>query len=162
MGVIQNPAQTLQSERLRFPGMLPREIIIFRNWLRMYETQYDRIEYNVRIGSGLDPGPTWPDYVRQSAIANTQLRIDAVAYKGDAVTLIEVKDKAGASALGQLLTYEAVWLEDHPGSAPPALTLITNRLQNNLLPLLRKSNIHLDLVQADFSELRSKAYVPGF
>jgi hypothetical protein len=161
MGAIQNLAQTLQADRLRFPGMLPREIIIFRNWLRMYESNWDRFDYNCRIGAGHDPGASWPDYIRKQAIANTQLRLDACAWKGDAPTLIEVKDRAGASAVGQLLTYEAVWLEDYPNGPPPALILVTNRLQNNILPLVRKGNIRLDVVPADFSELRLKPFVPG-
>ena len=97
-------AQRMQADRLRFPGMLPREILIFKTWLAQHEAEYDRFDYNFRIGAGQDPGPTWPDYIRKCAIENSQLRIDALAWKANAPTIIEVKDRAGASALGQLLT----------------------------------------------------------
>jgi hypothetical protein len=156
------PAITMQADRLRFPGMLPREILIFKNWLTAHEAEYDSFDYNKRIGAGQDPGPTWPDYVRQCAIANTQLRIDAVAYKAGVPTLIEVKDRAGASALGQILTYEAVWLKDYPQGPAPLLILVTNRIQLNMGPLIQKSGVRLDVVPTDFSSLKPGLYAPGY
>jgi|SRR5215469_7892423 len=156
------PAQLLQADRLKFPGMLPREVLIFKNWLVAHESEFDSFDYNVRIGSGHDPGPAWPDYVRQQAIANTQLRIDAVAHKNGAVSIIEVKDRAGASAVGQLVTYDAVWQEGTAGLPAPNLILVTNRVQPNILPLIKKANIRLDVVPTDFSSLKPKPYYPGY
>lgn len=143
----------MQQDRLSFPGMLPREILIFKNWLKLHEGEYDRFDYNVRIGAGVDPGPTWPDSVRKQAIANSQLRIDSVAWKGTTPTIIEVKDRAGASAIGQLVTYEAVWIKDNPGTPAPVLLMVTNRIQHNMLPVLAKAGIGLAQVATDFSSL---------
>lgn len=158
----QNPAQLLQKERLLWPGMLPAEILIFQNWLKIYGANYDKIEGNVRIGAGHDPGPSFADYIRKDAMMSTKLRIDAVAYQGAKPTLIEVKRRAGASALGQLLTYEAVWIEDFPATAKPALLLITDQLQPNILPLIKKAGIALAVVKTDFSVLSPKMYAPGY
>lgn len=143
----------MQAERLKYPGLLPREIIILRTWLLAHELEYDRFEYNVRVGAGVDPGPQWPENIRKQAIENTQKRIDAVAYKGDSATIIEVKDRAGASAIGQLLTYLPLFEEAFPAYKSPAMILITNRVQPDLLPVLERAGIRLDLVAADFSEL---------
>ena len=162
MSLTTTPAQVLQQHRLNYPGMLPREIIIFREWLKQHESEYDRIDYNVRIGSGTDPGPGWPDNVRQMAIQNTQLRIDAVAWQGNQPTIIEVKDRAGASAAGQIVTYEAVWEKDQLSALPPKLLLISNKVQPNILPLLAKANVTLNLVVADFSILGTKPFFPGY
>lgn len=152
---MSTPAQTLQSERLKYPGLLPREIIVLRNWLKLHESEYERFEYNVRLGAGHDPGPTHADEIRRMAIMNTQKRVDAVAYKGNSVFLIEVKDRAGFSAVGQLVGYEALWRDDHPTDPPPNLVLVCNRFAGDLLPVLRKQGIELAVVEADFAELRS-------
>ena len=162
MGTTITPAQLLANERLQWPGMLPREVIIFREWLRLHAGEFDRFDGNVRIGAGHDPGPTWPDEIRRMAIMNTQLRVDAVGYQGAKPFLIEVKDSAGASATGQLVTDEAVWLQDFPSTPAPGLILVTNRVQANILPLIQKMGIRLDVVQVDFSELATKTYYPGF
>lgn len=147
---------------MNYPGLLPREVLLLREWLKLHEQEYDRFDYNVRIGAGVDPGPGWPQEIRSMAIQNTQLRVDAVGWSGLQPTIIEVKDRAGASAVGQLVTYEAVWEKDQLSALPPKLLLITNRVQQNILPLIAKSGINLQVVQADFSILRPKPYYPGY
>lgn len=160
--VPQNVAQLLQSERLKWPGMLPAEVLIFKGWLEKYGANYDRVDGNVRIGAGFDPGASWPEEQRRNAILNTKLRIDAVAYQGEKPTLIEVKRSAGASALGQLLTYEAVWLKDYPATPAPGLALVTNAIQDNMMPLITKAGIVLYLIPTDFSVLALKSFKPGY
>lgn len=158
----QNVAQLLQSDRLKWPGMLPAEVLIFKNWLEKYAANYDRIEGNVRIGAGFDPGAAWPEEQRRNAIMNTKLRIDAVAYNGEKPTLIEVKRRAGASAIGQLLTYEAVWMKDFPATPEPGLALVTNDLQDNMMPLVTKAGIQVYIVATDFAPLALKSFRPGY
>ena len=149
-------AQTLQSERMKYPGLLPREILVLRAWLKLHESEYDRFDYNVRLGTGFDPGPTFPDNIREMAKANTQKRIDAVAYKGAAVTLIEVKDRAGFSAIGQLVGYFHMWKDAHPTDPDPTLLMVCNRTVDDMALVLAGAHIELALVEVDFSELRMR------
>jgi hypothetical protein len=147
-------AQRLQAERLKYPGLLPDEIIVFRAWLKLHESEFDSFDYNVRIGQGQDPGPTFSDEVRRAAILNSQLRIDAVARKGGTVSLIEVKRRAAPANIGQLVVYQHVWIGEHPGDPPPDLIMVSNVFTPHILPAVRELKIRLDVVQADFSELR--------
>lgn len=158
----QNVAQLLQGDRLKWPGMLPAEILIFKNWLEKYAANYDRIDGNVRIGKGFDPGASWPAEQRRNAIENTKLRVDAVAYQGTHPTLIEVKRGAGASAIGQLLTYEATWVKDYPATPAPGLALVTNSIQENMMPVIAKTGIQLYLIPTDFSVLALRSFKPGY
>jgi len=147
------PAQYLQADRLRFPGMLPREIIIFKAWLSRHEKDYDRFDFNVRVGRGSDPGPGWDAATRAMAIMNSQKRIDAVAWHGNQPVIIEVKDRAGLSVVGQLVGYRALWPAAFPGTPTPKLLLVTNRPSPDLLPVLQHADILMEVVQADFSQL---------
>lgn len=151
---MSTPAQRLQSDRLNFPGMLPREILVFKSWLRLHEAEYDRFEYNVRLGEGHDPGPQFPAEARRMAIMNSQKRVDAVGWKSDQPTLIEVKDRAGFSAIGQIVGYDALWRHQNPTSAAPKLILVCNRFANDILQVLQRQGIELAVVEADFSILR--------
>jgi hypothetical protein len=176
MSLPLNPAQRLQSERLKFPGLQPDETLLLRNWLVIHEAEYDAFDYNARIGVGDDPGPAYADYARQNAVLNSQLRIDAVAWKfggsdqflrlvpppagiyasmsSAQATIIEVKRRAATGAVTQLITYSLVWMEDFPDTVPPNLILIANTVSPTISPVLKRANIRLDLVQADFSILR--------
>ena len=146
-------AQLLQADRLRFPGMLPREVLIFKTWLASHESEYDSFDYNARIGAGFDPGAAWGESIRAMAIANSQKRLDVVAMQGSQATLCEVKDRAGAAALGQLLTYMPLWSIAHPDLPRARMRLITNRLQPDIGVVATFWGIEVDVVPCDFSVL---------
>lgn len=151
------PAQRLESDRHKYPGMAPREVIIFRAWLALHQSEYDRFEYNVRVGNGIDPGDDYPAIYRQQYIENTQKRVDAVAWKGDQPTIIEVKDRATASSMSQILTYKALWPITFPDSPAPKLLLVTNRVAADMPIVLDATGITLEFVPADFSSLANSA-----
>lgn len=195
---MSTPAQTLQSERFQYPGLLPREIIILRQWLKLHQQEWQRWVYNLRVGQGLDPGTGWTPEVRRSAIINSMKRIDAVAFNGspewlatfdawynkpaqviplvngntDVVSatanlwlapvplgwtdalILEVKDRAGPPALGQLITYRELWLAAEPGTKAPALMIVTNRVTPDLLVPAKALGIGVEVVEASFDELK--------
>jgi hypothetical protein len=147
------PAQRMEIDRHKYPGMAPREVIIFRAWLALHQTEYDRFDYNVRVGNGTDPGPMYPAIYRQQYIENTQKRIDAVGWQGSQPTIIEVKDRATASCMSQILTYKVLWPVTFPNTPPPKLLLVTNRVAADMPMVLDASGITLEIVPADFSSL---------
>src|SRR5215469_18677749 len=118
------PAQRLESERAKFPAMQVDEILVWQNWLKLHQAEYDRFDYNVRLGVNLDPGPDFPDNIRRAAIAARSLRVDAVGFQADTPTLFEVKRRAGPQNVGQLLTYLHLWQSAGLTAAAPALRLV--------------------------------------
>ena len=168
-------AQRLESLRFKFPGLIPEETLVAREWLKLHEGEYSGFQYNVRIGSGDDPGPAYPEYARKMAIGNSQLRLDAVAWQDlkpgfvladdtdpeitlaenpiAVPTLIEFKRRAATSAVSQLLAYAHLWADDFGEDRPPRLRLVANRASDTILPILQRANITLDLVAVDFSPL---------
>ena len=144
--------------------MLPREVLIWRTWLTTHEREYDSFQYNLRIGPGYDPGPAWPDNLRLMAIANSQKRLDAVAWQGNLVTLIEVKDRAGASALGQLLTYYPLWSLQHTDVPRAKMLLISNRIQPGIDTAAAYHGVSVVVIPVDFSILardrRASPFLP--
>lgn len=134
------------SDRSKYPGLDPAEVPILKGWLAKHLSEYDRFDFNVRVGAGADPGPTYDPATRAMAVANSQKRIDAVGYSGTQPTIIEVKDRAGTSALGALLTYAHLFAMQYSGLAAPRLLLVTNRLQADMEGPLRAAGIAWELV----------------
>jgi hypothetical protein len=173
---IQGVPQRMQVDRLRFPGMAPREILVFKNWLRAHETEYPGspaplllrpsqgdnqaiflatpFDYNFRIGNGFDPGPTWPEEQRRNAILNSQKRIDALAYRGGRVTIIEVKDRATFAAVGQIVAYNVLWQREFPTVGIEQLVIVCNRADPDTIDAAQKIGIRVDIFATDFSSLR--------
>lgn len=172
------PAQTLQQERTRFPGMLPREILVWRNWLRTNSERFDRYEYNLRIGQGTDPGEGFSKELRRDAILISRKRVDVVAWRAGRVTLIEVEDNPGLSNFGQIAGYEFLWKDflRHGGLSPldvelgltkffpadlpfdlnPSLMLICARIGVDARLVMERSGILVEIVETDFRELKPR------
>ncbi len=142
------PQPSLQSDRLKYPGLFPAEVPILRAWLALHQSEYDTFDYNVRVGTGFDPGPAYAPEIRTMAVQNTQYRIDLVASKGNQDTLVEVKQHAGLSALGQVLGYEHLWMEAHPGRPTPRLLVVTSDPQPDLPRILAANGINLEVVKS--------------
>jgi hypothetical protein len=135
-----------ESDRITFPALLPAEIAVWRAWLALHQTEYSSFDYNVRVGPGFDPGTGVEQFVRDSAMASTRKRIDAVAWQGDQPTIIEVKDRAGLSAIGQLLGYIVHWKIERPNSPPPRRLLVANRLAPGVQEVLQEHSLPFELV----------------
>jgi hypothetical protein len=118
------PQAPRQAERTYYPGMRPREGAIFRQWLLRHESEYERFEYNVRVGPGRDPGSEFDEATRKAGIESSQKRIDAIAWAGGRATIIEVKDFALELAIGQVLQYASLWATYQQGVPGPAARLL--------------------------------------
>lgn len=134
------------SEFSKYPAMSPAEVEIFKRWAALHEKEYDRFDFNVRVGKGIELGPTYSESARANARLNSQKRIDAVGYKGPQPTIIEVKDRAGASALGEILTYGYLYVDDHPDQPSVYVLLVTNTLQPDMETVLIRFHIPWELV----------------
>jgi hypothetical protein len=176
MATATNPAIRFQADRLRFPGMQLREILIWKNWLYGNSTRFDRYEYNVRLGDGVDPGPSYPDSSRRQWIANSMKRVDVIAVKGERVTIIEVEENPGLTAFGQLAGYLTLWRRRIQNGGPPAVHLqlgvekffpadlpldpspagfiVGARVGNDALAVAQSSNVAVEVVPTDFSPLK--------
>jgi len=96
------------------PGHAAGEQMIVKAWLADQGSTYQRFGFNVRIGQGADIAIDAPDSTRRFLRATTRKRIDVVAFRGSAVTLLEVKIQANLGALGQMLGYRHLWSLEHP------------------------------------------------
>jgi len=148
------PAQRLESDRHKYPGMAPREVLIWRKWLEAHQHEYIDWNYNVLVGNGTDPGEPYPQVYRDQYIRNTQKRMDAAAYQGIQPFIFEAKARATASSMSQLLTYKALWPITFKGTPPPILVLVSDRVAADMPMVLAASGIRFDQVDGvDFSVL---------
>lgn len=177
MTVVDGVAQRLESDRHKFPGLLPDEVLVLRAWLTINERGFDRFDYNLRLGPEQDPGPNYTPDVRRCAILIHQMRLDAVGWRGvqndllpgattkaadvyhlfpsAAATIVECKRRATPSAVGQIISYRDTWMHENPSAPRPDLVIVCNTYTPNIVPALTQNRIQLNTVKADFSILRN-------
>ena len=111
-----------------FKHMLPRDAKLWQRFLFHHQDYFERFDYDVRVGDGVDIGPGFPDFAVTQAKLLTQKRIDAVGYHGTEIWVIEAKPDAGLSALGQLLGYRVLWNNQYPQQPVTYLAIVTDFL----------------------------------
>ena len=131
---------------LKYPHMLPADVILWERFLSRHKEEFDRFEYDVHIGKVKPIYPTSPVNLMKLAEAVSRKRIDVVAWRGEIAFIIEVKPYAGLSALGQLLGYEILYKREYPGAYTLRLGVVTDRLDEDMEVLFDHYNIHIWVV----------------
>ncbi|MGH7273624.1 MAG: hypothetical protein ACREIQ_04110, partial [Nitrospiria bacterium] len=91
-----------------------------------YPDRFTSVEYDVRVGQGIEPPAGLTPALNKMAEALTRQRIDAIGESEGGKTLVEITPSAGTDSLGQLLVYKELWMMDHEGGPEPALMLVTD------------------------------------
>lgn len=108
-------------------GMSREDYLIWKVYRTRYIPGHSDIYFNVRLGSGVDPGPSYSDSDRSYWVTMTQLRADVIYVDADKVTILELRDAAKADVVGRLLAYRMLLLEDDPFNKPIVMQVATNR-----------------------------------
>lgn len=101
----------------------PPERALAFNWLTANIDQYDDIDWQKRVGPGLQLGGDYLPGVQAMAYQATRKRADLVAYRNNATTIIELKDHVDLAAVRQALEYAALW-KFAPADPPVAAVLV--------------------------------------
>ena len=123
------------------PHMLPEDTEVFMRWLHRYGSLFDSFDYDVRVGQGRDPGPTYPQNIRQMAISLSQRRIDCVAYRRDSIHIIEVTKTADMTALGQVTAYPILFRQTYETTARLIPAVVCEHLGSDVEIAYRRSNV---------------------
>jgi len=132
--------------QLRYDGLGPTDTELMTAFLKKYGGRYEKAEYNIRVGQGLQLGKEYTESIRIAAKALTQHRIDACFWDDKRLYIAEAKAYAGTTALGQLLTYEILYRKTYHYKGPIQLILITDSLQPDMEEVFTAYNIDIFLV----------------
>lgn len=98
--------------RGHYPHMLPEDIPTWEAFLNKNLALFERIYYDVRVGGVMTTDPQYTEKEKEMFYNNTAKRIDALGDLKDEIWIIEVAERPGLRAIGQLQTYIALWIED--------------------------------------------------
>jgi len=101
-------------ERIKYPHMVPQEVEIWKRFLKKYGEKFTGFRYDVHVGEGIGRIPGIGKNYQDMAIMLSQKRIDVVGSRAGDIYIIEIKERAGMSAIGQLIAYRKLY-EDKYG-----------------------------------------------
>ena len=124
-----------------YKHLLPQEIKLWREFIKIHGNYFQRFEYDVHVGQGAPIDPAMPDNWKRQVSALSKFRIDVVGYRPGEEWIIEVKPEAGSSSIGQLLSYRELYLEEYPTINKVYLAIVTNVLRHDMDKLFKRFGI---------------------
>lgn len=124
-----------------FTHMSQEEKAIWVRWLQQGGVQYSPFLYDIRVGDGLQMPAGSSGYAIRSAYALTTKRIDALYFDHGHPVIVEVKRRAGLSAVGQLKGYRDLYMRTPGVIDTPTMLLVTDTLQPDMETVLRTEGI---------------------
>lgn len=104
----------------------PPEAALAAAWLESHIDSYDDIDWQKRVGPGVELGPDYSQNIQLMAYQATRKRVDLVAYANDSTTIIELKDHVDLAAVRQALDYAQLW-PIAPTLPPVAAVVVVGR-----------------------------------
>ncbi len=127
----------------RIPGHTQWESALMHEWLVLAGAAWEGFDFNVRLGGGYDPGPTYPAAIREGSILNTQPRADGIAYRGRQAAIVEIKISLYLYALGQLIGYEHLYRIAHPETTTIEKIAVAHAIQPNVAQVLSAQGVKI-------------------
>jgi hypothetical protein len=131
----------LESERGQYEGLNLDSRNLWVQWLKLYQSEFESFTYNVRLGKGLDPGPSVSDTTRAQWRALTSKRADVVAERPGQTWLIEVEPRVTARTVGQIVVYAHLLPQYWPVRTSLISAVVCQRLGYDMGSVLKRQNV---------------------
>lgn len=133
-------------KRYWYPHLKPRDIEIWNRFIDKYPDAYLECQYDFAIGD-------IPQFMKERSSVEGQAmqelykkKIDVLGHNLDGIDLIELKPSAGASSIGQVLGYKAVYERDEKPGKPVRPVIITDELRPDMDFLVQQGGVTLFVV----------------
>jgi hypothetical protein len=127
--------------RTPYAHLLPEDAEVWSRWLAKWGQFYLGFEYDIRVGTGRDPGKVFPENIRQMAIGLSQRRIDAVGYQRGCRTIFEITRVADQRCIGQLISYPKLYVETHHPKCTIKTAVVCEQLGTDMASAFRALDI---------------------
>jgi hypothetical protein len=126
--------------------MVADEAAVWDRFIEKFPGRFDSVDYDFRVGEGETKLPFEEEnYVRMAKMLS-QLRIDALCWNGDQSTIIEVKERAVLSAIGQLQGYKILFVKDLENFLSPQLLMVCSVITEDVKHVFQTVKIPVEVV----------------
>jgi hypothetical protein len=128
------------------PHMLKPDVPVWYRFLEKYGHLFEKLYYDCLLGGPtLSPEQEKDPFWKMHRMTLSK-RADAIAELKDRVWIIEVTAVPGLRAIGQLMTYRALWIEDTAIAKPEDLVLVAEASDQDMLSAATLYGIQIYIV----------------
>lgn len=133
----------------RPPAMLETDIPVWWRWLEMNRAFVLRVFYDCLVGGKFYTEKQLKDPMLKLWRRNLAKRIDALVETANEVWICEVAFAGGIRSIGQLVTYQTLWMQDPKIIKPERLLLICAGTDEDIANAAATIGIQLHIIPAE-------------
>ena len=128
------------------PHMSPEDFKLFKRWGIAAFKEAINVYYDVGLGEGAPAPENTDPSMRLMWQKVTQKRADVIVEYLNHVDIVELRFNATSNAIGRLLSYQMLWLDDPPIAKLTFFNLVSNRFDPDLERLAGQHDIRYLIV----------------
>ena len=133
-------------KRRKYPHLIQEETDVWNRFVDKFPKRYKSVDYDFRVGNGQIPPEGYTKNYERMVTMLTQHRIDVLAWVGDYPTIIEVKNRAILSTVGQLIGYRTLFEADFPNLEKPGLLCVCASISDDVKMVFDVQGIPVEVV----------------
>jgi hypothetical protein len=126
--------------------MIADEARVWEKFMDLFPDRYTSVDYDFRVGEGVQIDIPYEENYARMVTMLSQHRIDVLAWLGEKPTIIEVKERAVISTIGQLIGYKALFVEEFKNMGEPRLLCVCERISLDVQFVFDKQNVPIEIV----------------
>lgn len=120
----------------RYKHLMPEDRLIWEQVLTTQPDLFDWVWYDVLVGSALRLESGQPAWMDKFVEYSYRKRIDIVGRKNNTWYICEAKPRAGIVALGQIIAYTIMFLQEHAQGDQVRSMIFTDLMDEDVAPML--------------------------
>jgi hypothetical protein len=126
--------------------MLDQDVPVWYRFLDKYGPAFQALYYDCLLGGPFHTPEQEADPLWRMWRYNTSKRADSIAELSTEIWIIEVSAAPGLRAIGQLLVYKSLWIEDPKIFKPVQLALVAAQIDNDLAGACAAAGIQVYII----------------
>ena len=129
--------------RHRYVHMLPEDHTTWTAFLQSEHNDLDEVWYDVHVGRPMHVPSGSPSYMQDVVDGVSRKRIDVVGRVGSGLYIIEVKPHANMVAIGQVITYTNLFIEEFTIHGPVQALIVATTCDADILDIAKRQNVKI-------------------
>ncbi len=132
--------------RNKYPHLIGEDTAVWERFVRKFPDKFDTVDYDVHVGSGIEPLDAIESNVVDQWRDLTRKRIDVIGWNRDFATIIEVKKRVGLPTLGQVIGYRYLYHREHDNIFLKPLLIVCSQINKDDIDVLNHFGILFEVV----------------
>lgn len=129
--------------RAKYVHLWQKDYATWTAFLQSKAMNLEEVWYDVHVGRPMDVPKGSPEYMQDVVDGVSRKRIDVVGRVGAGLFIIEIKPEANMKAIGQVVTYTNLFIQEFTITGPVQAMIVATTCDADILETAQRQNVKI-------------------